>query len=118
MRWVSTRSKFRKEQDRFEPRDLRFSMRRGQAMSAAEAHLPCAAGFRRLVHRRLHPRMKRQLRREQVERAEKKELVTTLNKVFQTTGVVVVAHNKGLTVNQVNDLRGKMAQAGAKIGRA
>ena len=35
--------------------------------------------------------------------------------VFKTTGVIVVAHNKGLTVNQVNDLRGKMAQAGATV---
>ncbi len=50
-----------------------------------------------------------------MERAEKKELVATLNRVFKTTGVIVVAHNKGLTVNQVNDLRGKMAKAGATI---
>jgi large subunit ribosomal protein L10 len=50
-----------------------------------------------------------------VERAEKKELVTTLNTVFKNAGVVVVAHNKGLTVNQVNDLRGKMGQAGATV---
>jgi large subunit ribosomal protein L10 len=50
-----------------------------------------------------------------VDRAEKKELVATLNEVFKTTGVIVVAHNKGLTVNQVNDLRGKMAQAGATV---
>jgi large subunit ribosomal protein L10 len=50
-----------------------------------------------------------------VDRAEKKELVTTLHQVFTTTGVVVVAHNKGLTVNQVNDLRTKMAQAGATV---
>jgi len=50
-----------------------------------------------------------------VERSEKIELVTTLNKVFKTTGVIVVAHNKGLTVNQVNDLRNKMAQAGATV---
>jgi len=50
-----------------------------------------------------------------VERAEKKELVATLNRVFQTSGVIVVAHNKGLTVNQVNDLRNKMAQAGATV---
>jgi large subunit ribosomal protein L10 len=50
-----------------------------------------------------------------VERAEKKELVATLNTVFKTTGVIVVAHNKGLTVNQVNDLRGRMAKAGATI---
>ena len=50
-----------------------------------------------------------------MERAEKKELVATLNQVFKTTGVIVVAHNKGLTVNQVNDLRNKMAQAGATV---
>jgi large subunit ribosomal protein L10 len=50
-----------------------------------------------------------------VDRAEKKELVTTLHEVFKTAGVVVVAHNKGLTVNQVNDLRAKMAQAGATV---
>ena len=50
-----------------------------------------------------------------MERAEKVELVATLNQVFKTTGVIVVAHNKGLTVNQVNDLRNKMAQAGATV---
>jgi len=50
-----------------------------------------------------------------VERAEKKELVASLNQVFKTTGVIVVAHNKGLTVNQVNDLRNRMAQAGATV---
>ncbi len=50
-----------------------------------------------------------------MDRAEKKELVTSLHQVFTTTGVVVVAHNKGLTVNQVNDLRAKMAQAGATV---
>jgi len=50
-----------------------------------------------------------------VDRAEKKELVTTLHQVFSTTAVIVVAHNKGLTVNQVNDLRGRMLQAGASV---
>jgi len=50
-----------------------------------------------------------------VERAEKKELVASLNQVFKTTAVIVVAHNKGLTVNQVNDLRNRMAQAGATV---
>ena len=50
-----------------------------------------------------------------MERAEKKELVATLAQMFKTTGVIVVAHNKGLTVNQVNDLRNKMAQAGASV---
>ena len=50
-----------------------------------------------------------------MERAEKTELVASLNRVFKTTGVIVVAHNKGLTVNQVNDLRNKMSQAGATV---
>jgi large subunit ribosomal protein L10 len=50
-----------------------------------------------------------------VERAEKTELVATLNQVFKSTGVIVVAHNKGLTANQVLDLRNKMAQAGATV---
>jgi large subunit ribosomal protein L10 len=50
-----------------------------------------------------------------VDRAEKRELVTTLHQVFSTTKVIVVAHNRGLTVNQVNDLRGRMAQAGAAV---
>ncbi len=50
-----------------------------------------------------------------MERAEKTELVASLNTVFKNAAVVVVAHNKGLTVNQVNDLRNKMAQAGATV---
>ena len=50
-----------------------------------------------------------------MERAEKTALVATLREVFTTTSVIVVAHNKGLTVNQVNDLRGRMAKAGATI---
>lgn len=54
-------------------------------------------------------------RREQVERAEKKELVASFNSVAKTTGVLVVAHNKGLTVNQVNDLRNRMSKAGATV---
>lgn len=47
-----------------------------------------------------------------MDRAEKKELVTSLNTVFKQTGVVIVTHNLGLTVPQMNDLRAKMAQAG------
>lgn len=50
-----------------------------------------------------------------MERAAKKELVTTLNKVFKNTGVVVVTHNLGLTVTQMNTWRGQMAQAGASV---
>ena len=47
-----------------------------------------------------------------MDRAQKKELVTTLNSVFKETGVVVVTHNLGLTVPQMNALRSKMAEAG------
>ena len=50
-----------------------------------------------------------------MERAEKTKLVASLNTVFKNAAVVVVAHNKGLTVNQVNDLRNKMALAGATV---
>jgi large subunit ribosomal protein L10 len=51
-----------------------------------------------------------------VDRAEKKELVATLHQVFaKNAGAIVVAHNKGLTVNQVNDLRGRMSLAGATV---
>ena len=47
-----------------------------------------------------------------MDRAEKQTLVATLNTVFKESGVVVVTHNLGLTVPQVNDLRKKMAEAG------
>lgn len=50
-----------------------------------------------------------------MDRAEKKELVAALNQVFANTGVIVVAHNLGLTVPQMNDLRGRMAQAGGRV---
>ena len=50
-----------------------------------------------------------------MEKAEKSQLVSTLNATFKSAAVVVVAHNKGLTANQVLDLRNKMAAAGATI---
>jgi large subunit ribosomal protein L10 len=50
-----------------------------------------------------------------VERAQKTELVTTFNAAVKTAGAIVVAHNKGLTANQVVDLRNRMAKAGATI---
>jgi len=50
-----------------------------------------------------------------VEKAAKSQLVSTLNGVFKNSAVVVVAHNKGLTANQVLDLRNKMAAAGATV---
>jgi large subunit ribosomal protein L10 len=50
-----------------------------------------------------------------VDRAEKKELVATLNGVFKATNVVVVAHYSGLTVAQMQILRKQMKHAGASV---
>jgi large subunit ribosomal protein L10 len=50
-----------------------------------------------------------------VDRAEKKELVGTLNAVLKTANVVVVAHYSGLTVAQMQTLRRQMKQAGATV---
>jgi large subunit ribosomal protein L10 len=54
-------------------------------------------------------------RREQVDRAAKKEQVTELNEVFKTSNVVVVAHYAGLTVAEMQKLRMQMKQAGAHV---
>jgi large subunit ribosomal protein L10 len=50
-----------------------------------------------------------------VDRAAKRELVGTLNDVFKTSGVVVVAHYAGLTVADMQKLRSQMKQAGASV---
>ena len=50
-----------------------------------------------------------------MDRAEKKEFVTTLHDVFDKTSVVVVAHYSGLTVVQMQGLRKRMTEAGAKV---
>jgi len=50
-----------------------------------------------------------------VDRAAKKELVTTLNGALKGAAVVVVAHNTGLTVAQMQTLRKQMRQAGAIV---
>lgn len=50
-----------------------------------------------------------------MERAEKTELVASLNTAFKDAGVVIVAHNNGITVSQMNDLRGRMRKAGASV---
>jgi large subunit ribosomal protein L10 len=50
-----------------------------------------------------------------VDRAAKKELVTTLNGVLKGTNVVVVAHYSGLTVPQMQLLRKQMKLAGAEV---
>lgn len=48
-----------------------------------------------------------------MDRAEKHELVETLNATFADIGAVVVTRNLGLTVAQSTDLRQKMREAGA-----
>jgi len=50
-----------------------------------------------------------------VDRAAKKELVSTLNEVFKASSVVVVAHYAGLTVSQMQTLRRQAKQAGASV---
>ncbi len=50
-----------------------------------------------------------------MDRAEKREFVTSLNQVFNSTGSIVVAHYSGLTVAQMNDLRSKMRSAGGSV---
>jgi large subunit ribosomal protein L10 len=42
-------------------------------------------------------------------------LVSSLNQVFSSTGVVVVAHYSGLSVAQMTALRGRMRSAGASL---
>jgi hypothetical protein len=50
-----------------------------------------------------------------VEKAAKKQAVETLNGLFKTTSVAVVAHYSGLTVAQMQKLRMQMKQAGASV---
>lgn len=50
-----------------------------------------------------------------MDRAEKKEMVESLNQIFESSGSVVVARYKGLTVAQMTDLRRRMGDAGAKF---
>ena len=50
-----------------------------------------------------------------MDRAEKREFVTSLNDVFKSTGSGVVAHYAGLTVANMTDLRSKMRAAGGTV---
>jgi large subunit ribosomal protein L10 len=50
-----------------------------------------------------------------VDRAQKQELVAALHQVFSDTSVVVVAHYAGLSVADMNGLRGEMRSAGASL---
>ena len=48
-------------------------------------------------------------------RTEKQDMVAAMHKVFEGTNLVVVAQYSGLTVAQMNDLRGRMRDAGAGL---
>lgn len=50
-----------------------------------------------------------------MDRAQKEELVKTLNDVFSNTGVIVVAHYSGLNVAEMTQLRRQMREAGGSI---
>ncbi|MEJ1969479.1 MAG: 50S ribosomal protein L10 [Rhizomicrobium sp.] len=50
-----------------------------------------------------------------MDKAEKTEVVEELKGVFASAGSLVVAHYTGMTVAQMNDLRGRMRAAGASF---
>jgi large subunit ribosomal protein L10 len=50
-----------------------------------------------------------------VDRAQKKELVTTLHEQWKGSGVIVVAHYKGMTVAQMTEFRKRMKEAGGSV---
>ena len=50
-----------------------------------------------------------------MDRAEKRDAVSTLNGVFSKTSVVVVAHYAGLTVADMQKLRAQMRAAGGTV---
>ncbi|MEV8467075.1 50S ribosomal protein L10 [Fluviibacterium sp. DFM31] len=50
-----------------------------------------------------------------MDRAQKEKLVDELGQIFESSGVVVVAHYAGLTVAEMQDLRGRMRASGASV---
>jgi large subunit ribosomal protein L10 len=50
-----------------------------------------------------------------VDRAQKRELVASLNEQWKGSGVIVVAHYKGMTVAQMTDFRKRMKEAGGAV---
>jgi large subunit ribosomal protein L10 len=50
-----------------------------------------------------------------VDRAAKRELVTSLHDVFKDTGVIVVAHYAGMSVAQMTDYRRRVKEAGGTV---
>jgi len=52
---------------------------------------------------------------ETVDRAQKEKVVEELGQIFESSGVVVVAHYSGLTVAEMQDLRAKAREAGGSV---
>ncbi len=52
---------------------------------------------------------------ETVDRAQKEKVVDELGQIFESSGVVVVAHYAGMTVAQMQDLRAKMREVGGSV---
>jgi large subunit ribosomal protein L10 len=50
-----------------------------------------------------------------VDRAQKEKVVEELGQIFESSGVVVVAHYEGMTVAQMQDLRADMRAAGGSV---
>ena len=50
-----------------------------------------------------------------MDREQKRELVEQLHEVFSDTGVIVVAHNKGMTVAQATELRQQVREVGGVV---
>ncbi|WP_172299646.1 50S ribosomal protein L10 [Pseudoruegeria sp. HB172150] len=50
-----------------------------------------------------------------MDRAQKEKVVDELGQIFESSGVVVVAHYAGLTVAEMQDLRARMRDAGGAV---
>ncbi len=50
-----------------------------------------------------------------MDRAQKEKVVEELGQIFESSGVVVVAHYEGLTVAEMQGLRAKMREAGGAV---
>jgi len=50
-----------------------------------------------------------------VDRAQKEKVVEELGRIFESSGVVVVAHYVGLTVAEMQDLRARAREAGGSV---
>ena len=50
-----------------------------------------------------------------MDRAQKRELVTKLNEEWKSSGVLVVAHYRGMTVAQMTDFRKRVKEAGGVV---